>query len=103
MNEIMSAILKFKQERGWGAYHTPENSTLSQQLKHEWGELDLACKAIFIIGTLLVIQLFYSIFCPLAFISSSVDSIFRTSLSSIFVYILGITSYYQHKHATNTY
>lgn len=67
-----------------------KNSTLSQQLKHEWGELDLACKAIFIIGTLLVIQLFYSIFCPLAFISSSVDSIFRTSLSSIFGYILGM-------------
>lgn len=37
MNEIMSAILKFKQERGQGAYHTPEN--LAKSISIESAEL----------------------------------------------------------------
>ena len=64
--------------------------TLYQQLKHEWGELDLACKAVFIIGIILILELIYAIFFCHTNISPSVDGIFRTSLSSIFGYILGM-------------
>lgn len=37
MNEVMTAILNFKQERGWGAYHTPEN--LAKSISIESAEL----------------------------------------------------------------
>ena len=37
MNEIMNAILNFKNERGWGAAHTPEN--LSKSISIEAAEL----------------------------------------------------------------
>lgn len=67
-----------------------KNPPLFQQLKHEWLELDLAYKSVFIIGTILLFQLIYAIFFCQTTISTTVDSVFRTSLSSIFGYILGM-------------
>lgn len=67
-----------------------KNPTLFQQLKHEWLDLDLACKSVFIIGIILLLQLIYAIFFCQTNIATSVDSVFRTSLSSIFGYILGM-------------
>lgn len=38
------------------------NVPLNKRLKHEWNELDIACKAVLIIGVFLLIQLICAIF-----------------------------------------
>ena len=66
------------------------NVPLNKLLKHEWKELDIACKAVLIIGVFLLIQLIFAIFVPTFHSQPTINAIFQTSLSSIFGYILGI-------------
>ena len=62
------------------------------QLKHEWCELDLACKSALIITSLLLVELIFNIFFDPLTNENSITAIFRTSLSSIFGYILGMNT-----------
>lgn len=66
------------------------NVPLNKLLKHEWNELDIACKAVLIIGVFLLIQLICAIFIPNFHSQPTINAIFQTSLSSIFGYILGM-------------
>lgn len=66
------------------------NVPLNKLLKHEWNELDIACKAVLIIGVFLLIQLICAIFIPDFHSQPTINAIFQTSLSSIFGYILGM-------------
>ena len=66
------------------------NVPLNKRLKHEWNELDIACKAVLIIGVFLLIQLICAIFIPDFHSQPTINAIFQTSLSSIFGYILGM-------------
>lgn len=76
--------------------------TLMNQLKHEWCELDLACKSALIIGALLLAELIFAIFFEPITHHPSIAAIFRTSLSSIFGYILGMNIPHSTKHQTNS-
>lgn len=66
--------------------------TLLNQLKHDWCELDLACKSALIISLLLLVELIFNIFFDPLTNENSITSIFRTSLSSIFGYIFGMNT-----------
>ena len=66
------------------------NVPLNKLLKHEWKELDIACKAVLIIGIFLLVQLICAIFVPAFSLQPTINAIFQTSLSSIFGYILGM-------------
>lgn len=66
------------------------NVPLNKLLKHEWNELDIAYKAVLIIGVFLLIQLICAIFIPDFRSQPTINAIFQTSLSSIFGYILGM-------------
>lgn len=68
-----------------------KTNKLFQQIKNEWNHLGLACKCIFIIGIVLLIQLIYTVLIPTTVIDSSTQIVFRTSTSSIFGFILGMT------------
>lgn len=66
------------------------NVPLKKLLKHEWKELDIACKTVLIIGVFLLVQLICAIFVPAFHSQPTINAIFQTSLSSIFGYILGM-------------
>lgn len=66
------------------------NVPLNKLLKHEWKELDIACKTVLIIGVFLLVQLICAIFVPAFHSQPTINAIFQTSLSSIFGYILGM-------------
>ena len=74
------------------------NVPLNKRLKHEWNELDIACKAVLIIGVFLLIQLICAIFIPDFHSQPTINAIFQTSLSSIFGYILGMNIPHEKKH-----
>ena len=75
------------------------NVPLNKLLKHEWKELDIACKTVLIIGVFLLIQLICAIFVPAFHSQPTINAIFQTSLSSIFGYILGMNIPHQNNNS----
>lgn len=73
---------------------------LYYQLKHEWLELDLSCKSILIIGFILLLQFIYAVLICQFETVAAIDTIFRTSLSSILGYILGMNLIHEPKKST---
>lgn len=67
-----------------------QKNKLLEQLKKEWNYLELACKCIFIIGIVLLIQLIYAIFIAPDILDPSNQIVLRTSTASIFGFILGM-------------
>ncbi len=63
---------------------------LCRKIQREWHKLDLACKSVLLIGILLLIQLICAVFIPALSSQPTINTIFQTSLSSIFGYILGM-------------
>lgn len=75
------------------------NVPLNKLLKHEWKELDIACKTVLIIGVFLLVQLICAIFVPAFHSQPTINAIFQTSLSSIFGYILGMNIPHQNNNS----
>ena len=70
----------------------PCRNNLTRKIRYEWCELDLTNKILILIGTVLLIELIFSIFIRSVDADATTDAFFRLALSSVLGYFLGINT-----------